>query len=111
MNNRMKFAVLACASMAAGVLFAQQNQSDTVRNPVANDPAAVAAGQRVYSQACQACHGSAGRGDRGPALTGALSHGNEDADVFHTIRAGIPGTQMPPFARLTDTETWQLVSY
>src|SRR6185436_2940120 len=52
------------------------------------------------------------RGDRAPALNApTLSRGNGDGDVFHTIRTGVPGTQMPPFARLTDTEIWQLTSY
>src|SRR5262249_8552377 len=41
----------------------------------------------------------------------ALPHGDNDGDLFHTIRAGLPGTQMPPFARLTDNEVWQLVTY
>ena len=40
-----------------------------------------------------------------------LPHGDNDGDLFHTIRAGLPGTQMPPFARLTDNEVWQLVTY
>src|SRR5439155_10413566 len=61
--------------------------------------------------ACQACHGAAGQGDRGPALnTRTLARG-DDSEIFHTIRAGLPGTQMPAFARLTDSETWQLVAY
>src|SRR4051812_16017349 len=112
MHNRTTFVMIAAAAMMAGVLLAQQNQSDTVRNPFANDPSAAASGQRVYSQACQACHGPGGQGDRGPALTATtLVHGSEDADLFHTIRTGVPGTQMPPFTRLTDTEVWQLVAY
>src|SRR6202022_1182506 len=74
--------------------------------------AAVTEGQQLYNQTCQACHGPAGQGDRGPALnTPTLAHGSDDGELFHTIRTGLPGTQMPPFARLTDTETWQLVSY
>src|SRR5207249_3576391 len=86
--------------------------SDTVRNPLAADPAAVGAGQQLYNQTCQACHGPAGQGDRGPALnTPTLAHGSSDGDLFHTIRAGLPATQMPAFPRLTDTQTWQLVAF
>ncbi len=104
--------------IALGLLFATAGiamtaqQSDTVRNPLAADVGAVTAGQSLYDQTCQTCHGAAGQGDRGPALnTATLSRGDGDGDVFHAIREGIPGTQMPPFARLSDTQTWQLVSY
>jgi alcohol dehydrogenase (cytochrome c) len=38
-------------------------------------------------------------------------HGSGDADLFRSIRSGVRGTQMPPFAGLRDTEVWQLVSY
>ncbi|MBI3493672.1 MAG: c-type cytochrome, partial [Acidobacteria bacterium] len=82
------------------------------RNPLATSPTAAADGERAYNQTCQACHGPAGQGDRGPALnTARFVHGNEDADVFHSIRAGVPGTQMPPFGGLTDHQIWQLVTY
>jgi alcohol dehydrogenase (cytochrome c) len=87
-------------------------QSDTTRNPLGDNPAAIAEGQRLYDQTCQSCHAPAGRGDRGPALdTGTFTRGNEDGDLFHSIREGIAGTQMPPFRRLTDQQVWQLVSY
>jgi PQQ-dependent dehydrogenase (methanol/ethanol family) len=87
-------------------------QSDTTRNPLGDNPAAIAEGQRLYDQTCQSCHAPAGRGDRGPALdTATFARGNEDGDLFHAIRDGIAGTQMPPFRRLTDQQVWQLVSY
>src|SRR5438067_9217863 len=56
-------------------------QADTVRNPLANNPSAAVAGRRLYDQACQSCHGSAGQGDRGPALNGfTFTYGGADAD-------------------------------
>ena len=92
------------------VLFAQQ--ADTTRNPLGQSPAAIAAGTRVYDQTCLSCHGPAGQGDRGPALNaGAFTRGREDGDLFHTIREGVPGSQMPPFRGLSDEQVWQLVSY
>src|SRR5439155_10261946 len=93
-----------------GALVAQQ--SDTTRNPLGASPAAVAAGRVVYDQTCQACHGPAGQGDRGPALnTGTFARGSEDRDLFRTIREGVAGSQMPPFTALGDEQTWQVVSY
>src|SRR5262245_30412969 len=110
--------VLGCLAVvsAAGAygtsnrLLAQR--ADTTRNPLGASAAAIADGQRVYDQTCQACHGPAGQGDRGPALhAGALPRTREDGDLFHTIREGVAGSQMPPFKNLSDTQVWQLVSY
>src|SRR4051812_25699325 len=98
--------------VSAAILLAHPNQSDTVRNPLASDASALPAGRQLYDQTCQACHGPAGQGDRGPALDRPLlARGENDADLFHTIQAGVPGTQMPPFPRLTDTDIWRLVVY
>ena len=113
MSNEFKYLLLTAVALSVGVLFAQQ--SDTVQNPLASSPTAAAEGQRLFNQTCQTCHGPAAQGDRdrgGPALnTSSLAHGNAPADLFRNIRTGIPGTQMPPFARLTDEQVWQLVTY
>jgi mono/diheme cytochrome c family protein len=109
--------VLAVALTAWGVglmLLAQQGAPRSVTNPLANSILAAAEGRVLYNQICQSCHGPAGDGggDRGPALNRArLTHGNGDADLFRAIRTGISGTQMPPFATLSETQTWQLVTY
>ena len=102
--------VVVPLAIGAVVLVAQQ--SDTTRNPLGTSPAAIAAGRVIYDQACQSCHAPAGQGDRGPALnTGTFAHGREDGDLFHSIREGVPGSQMPPFRALNDEQVWQLVSY
>jgi len=81
------------------------------RNPVAGDPEAIAAGKKLFEEACQICHGGDARGGRGPALAaGDFLNGTEDAQIFQNIRDGIPGSQMPGFDMLA-TEIWQLVSY
>jgi PQQ-dependent dehydrogenase (methanol/ethanol family) len=104
-------ASFVCA-LAVGAALVVAQQSDTTRNPLGSNPSAVAAGRAVFDQTCQACHGPGATGDRGPALnTGAFSRGSEDGDLFHTIREGLPGTQMPPFRGLTDQQVWQVVSY
>jgi alcohol dehydrogenase (cytochrome c) len=90
-----------------------QGRPDTPSNPFAADPAAVAAGRGVFEAGCVACHGAGGAGtERAPALdTGRFKHGSEDVDILETIRNGVPGTQMPPFAFLKSDQLWQLVSY
>ncbi|HEX7140275.1 MAG TPA: c-type cytochrome, partial [Vicinamibacterales bacterium] len=110
MSMRSAFGFIAIVGLGTGVLLAQQ--ADVVRNPLGNRPEAEASGRRLFDQTCQSCHGPAGQGDRGPGLnTGRFAHGDGDADLFHAIRTGVPGTQMPPFASLADDQIWQLVTY
>ena len=100
------------AGLGAGASALLAQQSDTTRNPLANNADAVASGRVLYERTCQTCHAPAGQGDRGPALnTGRFVHGSADGDLFHAVRAGFPGTQMPPFAALADEQIWQLVTY
>src|SRR3954466_15266741 len=109
--NARPFASLA-GSIAALTIAVAAQQSDTTRNPLGADATAVAAGQRLYDQGCAGCHAAAAQGsDRAPALTGRFAHGSDDADVFHSIREGVPGTAMTPHRELNDQQTWQLVSY
>ena len=101
------------AALSAALLSAQPGRQGVAANPLATNGTNLMNGQRLFNQTCQSCHGSAGQGsDRGPSLARtALTHGNADADVFRAIRAGLPGTQMPPSAAYSDTEVWQLVIY
>ena len=110
--NVIQVALIACSVVL--MLLPRQGARGAATNPLAKSPQAAADGRVLYDKICQSCHGPAGEGagDRGPALNKArLTHGNGDGDVFRAIRSGIPGTQMPPFAALSETETWQLVAY
>ncbi|MGH7487188.1 MAG: c-type cytochrome [bacterium] len=88
-------------------------------NPLAGDPNASKAGEFEFRINCAFCHGLGARGGgRGPDLTRAHKrHGNTDAEMFHTISNGIPGTAMPANGTngqgvgMTDEEIWQLISY
>jgi len=132
-NNMPMRLGLLLAPVLAATLFARQPA--TVRNPLADDAGAafpdgfgeprhssqdpeserrraIAAGARIFVQACQTCHGPAGQGERAPALnTGTFRHGDQDPDLFRTIRQGVLSTQMPPFREFTDEQIWQLVAY
>src|SRR5271165_1716946 len=100
----MKLA-LALLSTAA-LCFGQSDRAEAQRNPFAGNAQAIAAGKTLYNQACVACHGADARGDRGPSLvSGNLTHGNADGEVFISIRSGVRGTQMPPFASFTTDQT------
>ena len=91
---------------------AAQTKSDTPNNPFAGDPAAVTTGRAIFGGTCSACHGEGATGGRGPALnTGDFTHGSDDYDLFQTIRAGIPGTQMPSFSSFPADDIWKVVTY
>ena len=110
MNVRVTTQCVAMIVVAAAALLLARQQPDaTDRNPIAGNPAAIAAGERIFQQTCVTCHGDPARA---PSLAnGTFAHGSQDADIFRTIRSGVSGTQMPPFAGLSAEQLWQLVSY
>jgi len=88
------------------------------RNPLANDPNAVKAGESEFRINCIFCHGLGARGGgRGPDLTRSQKkHGNSDAELFRTIHDGVPGTDMPAQmgsigVEMKDREIWQVITY
>ena len=95
----MKGLVVACATL---LLFASLRAGDQQTAPAA-------AGATLFQRSCASCHNVEGRA---PSLaTGVFTHGSEDAQIAQTIRAGVPGTQMPPFQALSADEIRQLVAY
>jgi cytochrome c oxidase cbb3-type subunit 3 len=89
------------------------------KNPYAGDAKVVKLGEYQFRSNCAFCHGLGARGGgRGPDLTRANKrHGNSDAEIFHNVHDGIPGTAMPAATNggigvgMTDEEIWQVVNY
>jgi PQQ-dependent dehydrogenase (methanol/ethanol family) len=108
----VQFAILGLA-LGFGKAIAQRPPTpDGQKNPFAGNRSAVAAGEMLYQQTCQACHGGKARGDRGPALaSGNFRHGGDDGELFQTIRNGVPGSQMPAFSDLPTDNVWRIISY
>jgi mono/diheme cytochrome c family protein len=90
-------------------------------NPVAPTAASIAAGERVYRQYCQSCHGVVGAGD-GPAafalrprpadLRVHMAAGHTDGQLYYWISEGFQGTAMPAFKdTLSDEERWNAVNF
>ena len=83
------------------------------KNPFEGNPDAILAGMGGFRQRCADCHGTDGRGVRGPDITHVWSSGRTDQGLFRTIRTGVPTTEMPAFPapRTSDREIWQMLAY
>jgi mono/diheme cytochrome c family protein len=92
---------------------APAQQSNDIPNPVEGDSAAIEKGAARYSERCAFCHGTRGRGAKGPSLVrGKWKFGGRNADLFASISAGRPGTQMGAFASsLSGEEIWQIIAF
>jgi alcohol dehydrogenase (cytochrome c) len=100
------FIVPVCVS-AAWLAAAPQNPQSAGSAP--GNPAAIAAGGALFQQSCASCHNDP---SRAPSLaSGVFTHGGGDDQIAQTIRAGVPGTQMPAFPRLEADAVRQLVAY
>jgi len=74
--------------------------------PAAND---LAAAERLYLRSCASCHGAAGEGGKGPALSvPRLSRATDPETLLTVIRRGVEGTEMPG-TRFSESEA-RLVS-
>jgi mono/diheme cytochrome c family protein len=95
-------------------------------DPVSDD-AAIERGRTLFSRQCAACHGTEGRGD-GPAsyllnpkprdlvaaryrIVSTWEGVPTDDDLFRTISRGMPGSAMPSWRHLPETDRWALVRY
>ena len=104
-----RLAPLALVMIASGLTAVAQS------NPFAGNAQAVGEGRDIYNRSCTTCHGADGAGgEMGPAL-GAPARRyaqSTDAQIFETIKNGVPSTQMPRFGgRLTDDDVWKVAAY
>ena len=107
--NVSTFTLIPVCVAAMWLGSASQAPVPAAAQPASGDPAAIAAGAALFQRSCASCHNVEGRG---PSLaTGVFTHGGDDAQIAQTIRAGVPGTQMPPFQALSVDAVRQLVAY
>lgn len=105
---RPLFITIGCA-LALSTNARAQLQSSEV-NPFATAEG-TAQGAALFQTHCTYCHGAGGEGGRGADLTtGQYRRGGSDANLYTTIRNGIPGTEMPA-VRVTDDEVWKMVAF
>ena len=88
----------------AGLLYSQQPPDSF------DSPQNVEQGKGLFQTHCSYCHGAHGEGGRGADLTsGIYRHGGSDAELFATIRNGLPGTM--PAVTASDSEVWMMTAF
>jgi mono/diheme cytochrome c family protein len=82
------------------------------RNPLENDPQAVAAGRNLFEQHCTECHGeSAEGGKKAPTLRATEVQEASPGAIFWILTNGVVRRGMPVWSKLPEPQRWQLVSY
>ena len=92
---------------------AKQQASRDIANPLADDPAAIAEGHRLFiAMNCAGCHGYDAKGNMGPDLTDTYwRYGGTPKDIYQSILDGRP-QGMPEWGlALPKQSIWQLVAY
>jgi mono/diheme cytochrome c family protein len=86
--------------------------SNQAKNPYAGQPAAAAAGSRLYATNCSGCHGTRGVGTGNiPRLAEGPTQSASNGEVFWFITTGSTDNGMPSFASLPERQRWQIVTY
>lgn len=104
--------MIGCVALAAVAVEARGQDARPTANPLAGNPTAVTQGRNIYRGRCAVCHGIDAKGFRGSDLTsGDWVHGGTDPQIFKTISAGVPGTEMPPNPNMAADEIWSVIAY
>lgn len=82
-------------------------------NPYANQPDAVAAGQRVFHDHCAHCHGDEAEGTKKrPSLrTERVQQQASEGDLHWLLVNGYMSHGMPAWSKLGDPQIWQVITY
>jgi mono/diheme cytochrome c family protein len=82
------------------------------KNPLAGQHAAVAAGETIYAGKCSKCHGDQGRGiGPVPSLAKGRAQKAKAGELFWFITRGDIDSGMPSWAKLSERQRWQVVTY
>jgi mono/diheme cytochrome c family protein len=85
------------------------------RNPLENDPDAVAAGRKLFGMHCAECHGETAEGGKGskkgPSLRAPEVQQSSAGSLFWLLSNGVVRRGMPVWSKLPEAQRWQLVKY
>jgi mono/diheme cytochrome c family protein len=81
-------------------------------NPLAKDAEAVAAGEVLFEEHCEECHGNRGMGGKkAPSLRAPEVQNATPGAIFWILTNGVVRKKMPVWSKLPEPQRWQLVSY
>jgi cytochrome c-L len=86
----------------------------TDRNTYIGNPAAIAAGKKLYDNWCQSCHLPDGTGRIGPSLVGddyTYERVSTDAGMFEVIYGGAGGAMQAFSKRISQDEILKIIAY
>ncbi len=121
----MKLALLVATAILMGSIVLAQNtqyKSDpkwvaptdaaVKKNPLAGNSNALGGGKKLFMRHCAECHNEDGSGLKDAAdLQLPEVQKQTDGSLFWKITNGNVKAGMPPWARLSDAERWQIVSF
>jgi len=95
---------------ALPVMAQHEKDGKESRHKFIGDPVAIEAGRKLFANGCGACHGSDGKGGRGPNLRERVFwHPVEDETLYKAIQKGIGGAM--PAANLPEDQAWQVIAF
>ena len=84
----------------------------SLTNPLDRDPAANAAGKKLFDRHCATCHGAGGEnGRKGPSLRASEVQTASEGALFWVITNGNVRAGMPVWSKLPEPQRWQIVTY
>jgi putative heme-binding domain-containing protein len=112
-RSRSRIVLAAMLVLACGLaLPAAQSREAPPKNPYQPTPTTLQEGMAAFRANCAYCHGMDGRGARGPDLTGIYTADRTEETLYPLVRAGVPGTEMPPASVfLQEPDTWKVLMY
>ncbi len=82
------------------------------RNPLQDDPDAVAGGAKLFALHCAECHGEmAEGGKKAPSLLADEVQQSTPGTLFWLLTNGVVRRGMPVWSKLPEPQRWQLVCY
>ena len=107
----MRNVALALVLLGLPLSAQHEEKEKKAKHPAFGDPAAIAAGSKLFTGSCAGCHGPRGEGGRGPNLRNRGAwHSLDEDDLFQTIQKGIPGADMPA-TKLPEEQIWQVAAF
>lgn len=105
--------VIEAEAQVAAFMATQEAQVDENTVTLITDPGRLAAGNKIYTENCVACHGVYGEGGVGPNFADKYwIHGGAINDLFKTIKYGVPSKGMISWKnQLSGTQMQDVASY